>query len=727
MRLTIAMAAVSLWITALPAQAAVSGSDTEEQGAQSANGLQEVVITSHYEFLNADTSGTTNLPLPIEQVPQSISLVSYDFIEAADLKTLGAIAEYTPGAISIGNSENQGTVIQLRGFTAGQSIDGIPTVVAETYFEPDYSIYDRLEVVKGPSSVVYGVSSPGGLVNYVTKSATAQTPDYLVAQAGSWSSYRAEGQVAGALDAEGHVRAIGVFAQDQGDSFINELYHKQTTLYGGLNADLGNSITAYLHGGYERQQSPAFDGVVTEPDGSPPPVARSFFPGSRIIGMTGNIYHAEGDLTWHATDMWDFSLKGNYQTIGLRGTQSYSFGLESNGDLGIYGDSLDARITNYGVGLSSIYKLDNVGLKKSFLSLEALYQSSDDNDHYAYPANTGTVSIFDSQAAISQAFNSLIVPPFPVPFDREIKTETLTISGQSYWQVTEPLSVLLGVSYSKPKQSVAIDAPPQSFDVGGQTSYRAGVTYEFLPKTYGYVSYSQSFDPQPLYTINLTALPPITGEQYEAGIKYRDESARLLLTAALFDIKEKNVGEVSAVVDGLEYYAPIGELTHKGIELQALGELTPQWQINLGYAYLDPTITKATASLSATVGETQLFLPRQTFNLFTTYTLRDGVLKGLSFGGGARYVGPERTSYSTLSANEQGNPNQQVTPGFTQPLAGYTVVDTTAGYTFGKWLVQLNAHNIFDRHYFVNTYQTLYYGNVPGEPTSVALSVRLQF
>jgi len=684
-----------------------------------AEALQEIVVTGHYQFLSVDTSGATNLPLPIEQVPQSISLVSNDFIQAADLKTLSAIAEYTPGAVNAGNSENVGTLIRLRGFNAGQSIDGL-NILNGTQFEPDYAIYDRLEIVKGPSSLVYGIASPGGLVNFVTKSATDLTPTYLLAEDGFWSSYRLEGQIAGALDTQGHVRAIGIAVQDQGNSFLNEMNHKRTSVYGGLNVDLGNSVTAYLHGGYERQVVTSYDGVLTEADGSPAPVPRSFFIGSGNIETTTDVYHAEGDLTWHATDMMDLSIKGNYQRSSLGGAQAYGLGLLPSGVFGINVVSHeDVPDSNYGIGVSSIYKFDNLGLKNSFLSLAALYQDSYIRTHYLYDTNfSATAAIFDGQAAVSQAFDSLLASP-SLPYDSALTTKVLTISGQTILQPFDPLTLLLGVSYSKPKESVAVGGPYQDFNFPGHRSYRAGVTYELLPKTYAYVSYSESFEPQPGYTVNGTPILPLTGVQYEAGLKFRSGNGRLLLTGALFRIKEANFQIFDQQINGNDYFKTIGSVTHKGLELQALGQITPDWQVNMGYAYLDPKITGNQDP--ATVGQTELYRPKQTFSLYTTYTLPNSILRGLSIGGGIRYVSSQQTSYRSAAANV----GESLSP--TIDLPGYTLVDAALGYTIDKWRVQLNAHNMFDKHYFINNYQTLIYGNVSGDPANVTLSVRRQF
>ena len=89
--------------------------------------LQEVTVTARYQFLSAGTSRTTNLPLPVEKVPQSINIVSNDFINAAGLKTLRAIAEYTPGATDQGSDLGRGTAINLRGYTAEKAVDGLTT------------------------------------------------------------------------------------------------------------------------------------------------------------------------------------------------------------------------------------------------------------------------------------------------------------------------------------------------------------------------------------------------------------------------------------------------------------------------------------------------------------------------------------------------------------------------------------------------------------------------
>lgn len=682
--------------------------------------LQEILVTAHYEFLSVDTSGATNLPLAIEKVPQSISLVSSDFIAATDLKTLGDIAEYTPGALNIGDQEGFGTLIALRGFPAAQAIDGVNVGVlgATTTYEPDFAIMDRLEVVKGPSSVIYGISSAGGLVNFVTKNATARTPDYVSAQAGSWNSLRVEAQVAGTLDESQSIHGIGIVVRDQGDSFLNNYSHATTVVYGGINWVGSDALSGYLHGGYEQHIRTAFDGIPTEADGSPAPVPRSFFIGSAAMKLYTNVLHGEGDLTWRASDALDVSFKGNVRRVATHGNSPYSFGLTSTGDLGLAIQEFpDIEANDYGLGASAIYHFDSLGMKNSFLSLAALYQvdcacaefgqGTFAGQYATSDPTVGDINLFAGEAAIQAAFNSATIQP--ISTRQNIWAKTLTISAQSMLQVVDHLSVLAGASYADPKLTETTDNVIQNLNPGGQISYRAGLIDEFATGTNAYVSFSQSFNPQTTIDINSNVLPPITSNQYEAGVKYRLPGNRVLLSAAVFQITQKNQGEFDTQVNGLDRYKAIGELTHKGVELQGLGSLTKQWQINAGYSNLDPKVTKD--SDPTTVGRQQLFLPKQTASIFSTYLIDEGTVRGLSIGAGIRFVGAEPTSYD----------------GSSKDIPSYTVVDGSIGYAVNDWQIQLNLHNLLNERYFINNYQTTFYGNSIGAPLSFAVSVRRSF
>jgi iron complex outermembrane receptor protein len=695
----------------------------------SASGLQEVTVTGHYQFLSADTSGTTNLPLPVEKVPQTINIVSNDFINAADLKTLGEIAEYTPGATNNGSDLNLGSTISLRGYPAQKEVDGLSD--NDVGFEPDYAIYDRLEVVQGPSSVVYGISSPGGLVNFVTKSATPTTPSYLLASAGSWNTYRLEAQGATALDSSGSLRGIGIFVRDQGDSFVDYMNHQKTSVYGGLNFKPNDTLSAYVHGGYERYVRDSMDGgSPTEPDGTPSPLPRSFFIGNPYMKLYTDLFHAEGDVTWSPTEELQIGLKARFEHSNTPGLTPYSFALEPDGDIGQQVQKLFYTLNqDLGLGLSGIYHLDATGLANSFVSVGLVRQVSQQADDWLItPICNGNIN--DGQQAFIEGFSECLNAGNFTPYIYKTHTAITTASVQAVISPIKSLSFLLGESYSKPDVSVNTGGPPAIFDFKGQFSARLGATYEVLPGLNAYLSYSESFQPQAneTYSNGVTGiLPPLQGHQYEGGVKYLTNSGKLLLSAAVYQVHEKNIAAYQQTINGIDYYTPIGEDSHKGFEVSALGKLGSSWQVNAGYSYLQPKIIGASSSEQALVGETEVYVPEQTASTFLTHEFLSGVARGLTLGAGFHYQSSVLTSFRGALAREESAGTPGVPVPATKDIAGYVVADASASYTFDKWLFQLNARNLFNRRYFINLYQTLYYGNQQGASTNFMLTIQREF
>jgi len=690
---------LGLWASAAHAQ------DTEVPATETG---QDIVVTGAYRYLTEDTSGTTGLPLPIEEVPQAISLVSHDFLKAADLKNLGEVAQYTPGALFAGNQEGFGSIVKLRGFTGGAAFDGL--TVGMLSYEPDYATIERLEIVKGPASVVYGAASPGGLINLVSKGAHADTRNHVELLGGSWGRWRVEGQIAGALNASGSLRAIGIAVHEEAGSFMDRINSSKTVFYAGLDADIADGLTGYVHGGYEKYRRTSFDGIPTLADGSPAPVGRSFFIGSDDFELVTDVKRVNAGLDWKVSSVWSVSLKTNYLLSHSRGPAPYAFGLEPDGDFAFQIQNfLKDERTDFSIGASSIYKLDELGMTESFVSASAIYQNTTSFTRQSLPLfdgeGTGFANIFDGVDAIDAIIGSAVFPG--IEFQDRRRRKFLTLSGQAVLKVAEPVTLLAGLSYSKPDISTqSDDGPWRDFSGGGQLSYRAAVTVEPIAGLNIYASYSESFQPQLTIDINDNVLPPLVGKQYELGVKYISSDRRILLTGAVFDLRQANQGVYDQQgPDGFDRYRALGEVRHRGIELEAIGRVTKAWQVNAGLTILDPKISKD--SDLTVVGRTVTFLPRKTASLYTSYDFTGGFFVG----GGVRFVDSVKTAYD----------------GSTRDLPSYTLVDASVGYSFDRWRLQLNAKNIFDKLYYINNYQTLFYGNVVGEPRSVTVSLRAGF
>lgn len=703
---TVAFTAIAFPSAAWAAQVATSKVEAPaEQGDETAKTplpvkTDDIIVTGARTFLSANTSGTTGLPLAIEKVPQSISLVSSDFIRTVDLKTAGQVANYVPGALNAGSREALSSQTKLRGFVTGKAVDGF---IVDENFDPDYATVERLEVVKGPSSVVYGNSFSGGLINRVSKGAGPNTPSYISLQGGSFGEYRAEGQFATALDADGHMRLIAIGIVAGGDSFYDVIKHRDYVAYAGLNLDYGN-VTGFVHGGYERHRRTAFDGIPTLPDGTIAPVPRSFFIGSPKDQNRNEVFYTNSNINWQVTDLLQIGIKGQYEQDRLRAVIPYASGLQVNGDMSISNDVVDPNIkTSYGFGIVPFYKLDALGLKDSFITAAVLYQGF--RQYIVEPRGSGRVNIFAGEAAITAAFDAIVNGTATA---RPLKQDTLTFSAQSVLKPTDSISVLIGASHSTVKIRLTQNNVTQNFDPKPNMSYRAGLTWEVVKNLNLYGSYSESFLPQRRVDIAGNVLAPVSGSQYEIGAKYRGYGGKLLLTAAAYDIKQSNTAQFDQTLAGVDRYRAAGRIGHKGIELEAVGKLTPQWQIVAGYSYLSAKILNDTNT--AIVGKRELFLPNNTYSLYTTYTL-SGSLAGLTFGGGVHGVDSQPTSYTRT----------------TKDIPAYTVVDASISYDRDKWSARLNFSNVFDKFYYLNNYDTLFYGNSIGAPRSVTFTVARGF
>ncbi len=666
--------------------------------------LPEVTVKA-YRYLDEETKDITNLPLPVEKVPQSISILNNDFVKSADLKTSGEIAQYTPGALWASFSPSYGNQIWLRGFAANYAIDGV--TVGDQITEPDVAMLDRYEMVKGPASVVYGPQSPGGIVNLVSKRANPDTPSYMSMQYGSWDRYRVDGQISKPLNDAGTIRGIGAVAYQNGGSFIDFVQQNKSVVYGGLDFDLAKGMTAYLRASYQRTENTPYNGLPTYSNGVQIPVSRSFFIGGSNLDNVADAMRLNAGWSWDVNNLWNVGLKAIGQDTIHSGGNAYPYNTIANdGSFPIGGEVFNNWNTaDYSFAGSATRKLDDFGLTDSSISANLRYQ------HYRYSIkegnyNFGTANIFDGDRAVSNAFNALIPGPSGT-YQQDQKMDYLTASSQAVIKVASPLTVVGGISVSNPMIDLQVyNGPFKNFDPGTQVNYRGSLIYEPVKGLNLYGSYSQSYQPNLRVDVNQNVLAPIQGEQYEVGVK-ASPTDQLLLTAALFQIDERNVAVYDSFVNGEALYKA-ANVRHRGVEVEATGRITDNWQIKAGGAMLDPKMMSDPTNPSS-VGQTRTWLPQTTANLFSSYDFENGI----SIGGGGRYVGSVKTSYD----------------GSTGPLKSYIVFDGFASYTYGPWRLQLNVKNILDEHYAVPSpiFQALWAGVYPGEPRSFGLSLRRDF
>lgn len=675
--------------------------------------IDEIVVSAR-RFLSEDTRGTTNLPLPIEDVPQAITLVSSGFIETADLRKMHDIAQYTAGATYAGNPGGQGSRVLLRGFPSIRSVDGL--TVTTTGFgaavDPDFAIIDRFEVAKGPSSVVYGAASPGGVINLVTKSARTNPGSSVALEAGSWDYFRFEGQAAAELDDAGRFAAIGVIALEQGHGFRRLENFDKRVAFGRIDADFTATLKGSLAVGYEDGSVTSFDGIPFFADGTAAPVSRSFFIGSKEAELNKEATFVNGGLEWKPSSNWELGLKLNVRAEQAPATSPYAYGLQDNGDFSISATRLStSESDDANIGAFAIYSPDELfGQPGSFVSASVLRQRKESRFAGVLGSFSGsfstTANIFDGVSSITQTIESATYGD-TLNFDSGTELNYLVYSMQGYLRLTDPVSLLLGVSRSElDTERFNLFAGTTEQEFPGETSLRAALTYEFLSGVHSYISYSESFEPQFASDVNGNVLPPLSGEQYEIGIKYTPENGHYMISGAVFELNQVNRPEFDQNIDGTDRFRAMGEVRHRGVELEVVGRVTQRLQVKGGVSYLDPEVSVSPQSPEL-VGRTIPFLPETSVNFFADYSFNDQ----LSVGAGARHVGSAETD----------------SLGTTRELPSYTVVDLAAGYQIGRWQLRLNVHNLFDEKYYVNNYDSLFYGNDFGRPLNFSVSARVNF
>ncbi|MDB6165031.1 MAG: TonB-dependent siderophore receptor, partial [Lacunisphaera sp.] len=253
----------------------------------------------------------------------------------------------------------------------------------------------------------------------------------------------------------------------------------------------------------------------------------------------------------------------------------------------------------------------------------------------------------------------------------------------------------------------------------GATVPNVGLVFQPTDHWSLYASYCESFKPASPDAIDANfqpGFPPETAQQYEAGIKTDLFNGKLNLTAAVYDITKQNVLE-SAVptitsADGSTVQRLIGEQESKGVEFEATYQPIPNWQLQLGYTYIDARI-KATTTTSD-IGAILTNVPHNSGNFWNRYNFATGPLKGFGAGLGVIYQGRRNGASTNVLANQFAAP-------------GYTRVDAALYYRWHRFDVALNVANLTDKYYISSTSTRFFSQVFPGEPRKLTLSVKTTF
>ncbi|MGF6430428.1 iron complex outermembrane receptor protein [Bradyrhizobium elkanii] len=641
-------------------------------------------------YLASQSVTATKTDTPVLTTPQSISIVTQDQIQAQGAQNITEALRYTPGVTIESFGANAFfDEFKLRGFTAPRYLDGLRLPTDTTTFAvPRIETYglERIEVLKGPSSGLYGQSDPGGLLNLVSKRPT-ETPHYEIEGSfGSFDRFQGAFDIGGPADKDGRflyrIVGLGRDSNSQTD-FVqdNKLFIAPSFTWRPTYDTSFTVLSQYQkvdNKGYQ-QYVPGQVSFLPNPNGH--------IPYSRYLGEPGlDGYHLEQFAVGYAFEhRFDniFQFRQN-----LRYTQ-VSNDLASVRTEGMVTDRLVARSYNYVKANAANVALDNQ-LQADFATGPLVHKVLAGVDYFDLWANTDyrttPIAPIDAYSPVygTAVPSASSLAPFILRDDRQsqlgaylqdqIKLDrwTLTMSGRQDW-----------VSSGFTSMAFYPPAGHYSRDDSAQTG-RIGLSYLFDIGLAPYVSYATSFTPNLGTDSAGRSFRPTTGEGAEVGVKFKPNGSNFMVTAAAFDIRQQDV--LTADPINPLFNVQTDAVRVRGLELELKGNLTREFEITAGYTHLDPRVT---TSIAGYAGKYMMNTAQDQGAVWGKYTWYDGALAGLGLGLGVRYVGE---TYGD-------NFNTFVIP-------SYALLDAAVSYDFAYlrpdlkgWKAQVNVTNLTDHFY----------------------------
>ncbi|MGF9564865.1 TonB-dependent siderophore receptor [Neorhizobium sp. JUb45] len=652
-------------------------------GAVSADGttvLGAIVVEgeSGRSYVAGDSSVGTKTDTPLRDVPQSIQVVKRSVIEDQQATSLTQALENVSNVRESSTAGNRAATYITRGFASNTyAIDGsvLNATGSRPEVNPDLAGIERVEVLKGPASVLYGRGEPGGLINLVTRRPTPTPTAEVKTQVGSFGFRRAEATASGALNEDGTLTGRVTGAAQREEGFVDERRDSERQYIGGVLEWAPDEDTKVsLSVDHTRQEQPYDRGLIVTEDNE------INWPAERFLGERWSMVDS------HKTRV---ALTAEHQALDwlkFRGSVRYDAALTH--DTGIDFEGLDEddsslmtrRYTdriedmqNFNGQFEGIMTFDTGNIGHTVLAgVERVHSRM---DFWRRRASVAPINIYDP------VYGAPMLPATSGALEYIQDIVATSVYLQDQIDISDQWKLLGGLRYDtfESEMGVRVGSGEPATNDSAMTG-RIGLVYQPTNTTSLYTSYSTSFMPQNGFGVGNTALDAQEGWQIEAGIK-ADLTDRISATFSVFQITKSNV---AVDVAGEDYSILTGEQRSRGAELDITGEITDGWQVIASLGYVDAEITKDD---NYQVGNRLVGAPRWSGSLWTTYEFQTGTLEGLKLGTGVTAVG-KRTGDLDNSFY----------------VDGYYRVDASVSYKINDNLdFSLIGRNLTDQRYIEST------------------------
>ncbi len=675
-------------------------------------------------YVAENTMSATKTNTSIMEIPNSIHVVTKQLIIDQQPQTIAQALRYVPGIYAeslgtgdVGAASDGSNSIKQRGFSTTQFVDGL---MGTSGASGETAFVERIEAINGPASVMYGQTTPGGMIGITLKKPTATPLHEVSIGFGNWGRYEGTFDYSDKMNKSGTVRfrvaGIGVTEGTQTD----HVQYQRVGVLPSLLWDIDKNTSWTLLGMYKYTPNNGVDNgrpirgtLITNSE--IPRISRSTFLGipnfnsyNNTDAMLESQFHHRFNkfISFDQTFRWDHSTSNTrYSYFGSAVDNTYTNIRPEWSRQKINTIQLDAR-------LSGKFRINNVA--------NTWIIGSDFRDY-----NYNTDSIFDQQEYVPVSIDVYNPQPRYTPCmnirsGKCAGTDTIAPYGffqegvyfqdQIKWK---GLSILLGgrqdwvnrnyhsTTYTSSSDGVVSksldrDAPqPQS-----AFTWRGGVTYQFKFGLAPYFSYSTSFVPQTSTDYLGRPFAPLTGKQIEAGVKYKVPNKDILITAAAFHIDEDHYLITNLVHGGQE---DAGRVKSQGFEVSANANVTKNLRVVASYSYTDTRYAKSNltnkkydpytdSNYGQKISQQGMYVPRvphNMFSIFADYTIPSTLMKGFGINWGMRYIG------SIYGDNVES-----------YKIPSYILFDIGAHYDFGQKFhslqglkAQLSMSNLTNKYY----------------------------
>ncbi len=667
-------------------------------------------------------SGATKTSTSVAETAQSVAVIERAELDARGVQTLNDAMRYVAG-VSLESSgiDNRVDDFRIRGFDAGSwannvTLDGLRAPQGSMW---NRSVFDswnleRVEVLKGPSAVMYGQTAPGGLVNQVSKTPQPGQLNQLRLGIDAHGQYSAAFDVgAGTPDDTHLMRLVGLYRD--GQTQVKQTDQQRWFLAPSYTWQIAERTRLTLLGMYQRDSGGTTYQFLPM-DGTLRPAAEGYMKNDTFIGEPG--WNTFNRRLWTAGWLFEHAFN-DHITLSQSGRRmhvdSLYRGVVTNGALSADGRTQNRRAT-FGTGDSDGDTLDTrlqarfaTGAVDHVLLLGWDWQKADWSGERGNMSNPPPIDIFNPSYPGYIPQVSLISPSYGTNRQNGVYLQDqlalgnwrLSLGGRYDWTKDDTLTMTLNIANGVVTQQPRAVVKSEAF------TGRAGVLYAFDNGLSPYLSYSESFQPSTASSLNSferTPFEPTTGTQWEAGLKYQPASVEGLVTLSAYEIRQQNLitqdpvttHNTCGTAGNARCSIQDGKGRVRGVELEGRVTPLPGFSMIGAASWMDSEMTRS----DQYQGKHLVMVPDYTASFWADYTFANGGLQGLSLAAGARYNGRSYGDSANLFR-----------------IPGYTLFDAAIRYDVGQvgsadLQLALNLSNIADRRFVstCTTAQSCFYG-----------------